>query len=383
MGALFLSFIAPLSSNSNAVPEHLQADMDDMNDTAWVEIRDLAEPDIPDAETPSESRQNDDGGAEPDTGSPSSDSPGGGDGSQNPGPWIENQPAVQEENLCVDGEVVDGECVDLSRRICGVPGPISMPTAEDPSGGLRFAPTFCPPEEDDEPEPEDEPEEEDAPEEEAAESDEPEDSEEEEPPPPPTITTADFLELPFEPAGVSFEPELIGFGYLNRHVNVFADVETQVISQDMLGYEVDIRALPSQFHWDYGDGTTRTTSEPGGPLPEFDSAGFEVNKTDTETITSHAYAETGRFPVTVETVFLGEYRIDGGPWMAIPGSATLASEPGEADIWRISARHVSGPCEDAGAWGCNGPIELEEGDTPPAIFEDQYDGHGNWIGPQG
>ncbi|MFD5822492.1 hypothetical protein [Nesterenkonia xinjiangensis] len=254
-----------------------------------------------------------------------------------------------------------------------------MPTSEDPSGGLNFAPTFCPPDEEDEPE--EESEEPQEPEEQAAESEEAE--AEDAPPPPPTITTSDFLDLPFEPAGVSFEPDLVGFGYLNRHVNIFAEVETQVISQEMLGYDVDIRALPSQFHWDYGDGTTRTTSDPGEPLPEFDSAGFEVNRTDTETITSHAYSETGRFPVTVDTVFLGEYRIDGGPWIAIPGSATLTSEPGEADIWRISSRNVSGPCEDLGSWGCNGPIELDEGDSPPKIFEDQYDDHGNWIGQQG
>ncbi|GAB3186509.1 hypothetical protein [Nesterenkonia suensis] len=355
--------------------------MTENNANVWIEETEPGADEEPGpSEEPIQDEHRDTAAPAPEAPSPP-ESPGGGEGrdSQAPDPSTDAQPASQEENLCVEGEVVNGECVELAQRICGLPGPVSMPTSEDPSGGLNFAPTFCPPEED-EPDPEDEPDVSEAPGDEVAEPEEVE--AEEAPPPPPTITTADFLELPFEPAEVAFEPDLLGFGYLNRHVNIFAEVETQVISEEMLGYDVDIRALPAQFHWDYGDGTTRTTSEPGAQLPEFDSAGFEVDKTDTETVTSHAYAETGRFPVTVDTVFLGEYRIDGGPWIAIPGSATRTSEPGEADIWRISARNVSGPCEDTEAWGCNGPVEVEEGDAPPAIFEDQYDDHGTWIGPQ-
>ncbi|GAA1454234.1 hypothetical protein ACFP47_03665 [Nesterenkonia lacusekhoensis] len=72
--------------------------------------------------------------------------------------------------------------------------------------------------------------------------------------------------------------------------------------------------------------------------------------------------------------------MDGGEWIAIPGQATIASSPGNADIWRMSSRSVGGECESQDAWGCNGPVELEPGDEPPAIFEDQYDESGNWTG---
>lgn len=388
---LSLVSIQPLASFGDSPPEHLDDGIDGDSGIVWVEFGESEQqPDSPRSPAPAqepepprtgengavhEDRSDDAVGPRPDS------SPGDLPPRDSSAPEQVVQPAVQEENLCVDGEIVDGDCVEFSERICGVPGPVSVPTAQDPTGGISFAPSFCP---DEDPEPEEpeepeaaEPEEADA---EPAVSEEP--VEEDAPPPPPVITTADFLELPFEPAVVSFEQDLLGFGYLNRHVNVFADVDTQVISEQMLGYDVDIRALPAQFHWDYGDGTTRSTADPGAALPEYDSAGFEVSKIDTETATSHAYAETGRFPVTVETVFLGEYRIDGGAWIAIPGSATLVSEPGEADIWRTSTRNVSGPCEDTQSWGCSGPVELEEGDSPPEIFADQYDEHGNWLGPQ-
>lgn len=195
-------------------------------------------------------------------------------------------------------------------------------------------------------------------------------------PPPPVITQEDLAQLPIEAGSVSFEPDLLGFGYINRHTNVFAQTEAQTISREMLGYEVDVRATPAEFHWDYGDGSTRTTYDPGGPFADGDAAG----RTDAETITSHVYVETGRFDVRLNTTFIGEYRIDGGPWTAIYGSTTIASSPGQADIWQLSSRNVDTTCARPGPWGCNGPVELEPGQSPPAVFEDQYDAEGRWVG---
>lgn len=204
-----------------------------------------------------------------------------------------------------------------------------------------------------------------------------ESSEEDDTPPPPVITQEDLAQLPIEAGTVSFEPDLLGFGYVTRHTNVFADIQTQTISREMLGYEVDIRAIPAEFHWDYGDGVTRTTYDSGAPLADGDAA----DRTDTETVTSHAYEETGIFQVQLSTTFIGEYRIDGGPWIAIYGSTTIAASPGQADIWRISSRNVDTTCAQPGVWGCNGPVELEPGQSPPTIFEDQYDAEGRWTGP--
>ncbi|MGJ9424942.1 hypothetical protein ACHABX_03740 [Nesterenkonia halotolerans] len=189
-----------------------------------------------------------------------------------------------------------------------------------------------------------------------------------------------FATLPIAGGAVQFEPDLLGFGYKDRHTHMFAEVETQTLSETLLGIPVEIRVQPQTFNWNYGDGTSGVTYDPGEAMPD-NWAGETVVKTNQETPTSHIYTDTGRFPVALTTTFVGEYRVGGGgPWIVIPGSVDVQASPGEADIWRVAARNVSGSCRDASHWGCNGPVTLEPGDTPPKIFADQYDANGNWLG---
>jgi len=188
-----------------------------------------------------------------------------------------------------------------------------------------------------------------------------------------------FATLPISGGSVEFEPDLLGFGYKGRHTHIFAETETQTLNETLLGIPVEIRVHPQTFHWDYGDGSTRTTYDPGEPLPN-DWQGDAVVKTNQETPTSHVYSETGRYPVSLTTTFVGEYRVGGGPWIVIPGSVDVQASPGEADIWRVAARNVSGSCRNTSDWGCDGPVTLEPGDTPPKIFAHLYDENGNWLG---
>lgn len=186
-----------------------------------------------------------------------------------------------------------------------------------------------------------------------------------------------FASLPIQGGTVAFEEELLGFGYVNQHTNVFAEVSTQTFTESLLGIEVEIRAIPVEYRFNYGDGTTRTTSDPGGPATRQTSTGA----LDIETPTSHVYQDTGTYPVSVTTTFIGEYRLPGGAWTPISGSTSVEASPGVADIWRLSHRHVSGACQDANYWGCSGPVELAPGDKPPKIFVDEYDSNGRYIGP--
>lgn len=189
-----------------------------------------------------------------------------------------------------------------------------------------------------------------------------------------------FSSLPIDGGQVRFEPELQGFGYVNRHTNVFVDTQPQVFTATLLGIEVEVRAIPTQYQFDYGDGTVATFNDPGGPISGTPSNNAET-LADTETPTSHAYQETGVYSVDVSTTFGGEYRLPGGEWTAIEGTAQIAASPGQADIWQISHRHVAEGCEDPDHWGCSGPVELEPGDQPPEIFADQYSKSGRYLGP--
>lgn len=190
-----------------------------------------------------------------------------------------------------------------------------------------------------------------------------------------------FSALPIDGGRVSFEPELLGFGYVNRHTNVFVENQAQTFTETLLGIEVEVRAIPTEYRFDYGDGTARTSYDPGGSGTELGTARETEALADTETPTSHVYEETGVYPVGVTTTFVGEYRLPGGAWTPISGSTDVPASPGEADIWRIDHRHVAEECSETGHWGCSGPVELEPGDQPPAVFADQYDEAGHYLGP--
>lgn len=149
------------------------------------------------------------------------------------------------------------------------------------------------------------------------------------------------------------EPEIRsdngGRGIRNAETNFYADAETRTLVTTLNGVEVELRATPVSFHWDYGDGSpTKTTSVAGQSQPEF----------NVPTPTSHVYEDTGQYTVRLTTVYIGEYREAGGEWVLIPGTISLDSAPVTADIWRTITRNVADDCSvDSSAWGCTGPIE--------------------------
>jgi hypothetical protein len=86
----------------------------------------------------------------------------------------------------------------------------------------------------------------------------------------------------------------------------------------LLGQRIVIEATPSSYHWDFGDGTETTTSTPGARYPD-----LEV---------THEYAKKGRYAPSVGTTYTGRYRVNGGPWLEIPGTHTVAGEPVELEV---------------------------------------------------
>lgn len=144
-----------------------------------------------------------------------------------------------------------------------------------------------------------------------------------------------------------------GRGVRNAETNFYADAQTRHLVTTLNGVEVELRATPVSYHWDYGDGTpARITTVAGESQPDF----------DVPTPTSHVFEETGEFTVSLTTVYIGEYREAGGEWVLIPGTLTLDSAPVTADIWKTVTRNVADDCgADATAWGCTGPIESPHG----------------------
>src|SRR5206468_1583314 len=81
---------------------------------------------------------------------------------------------------------------------------------------------------------------------------------------------------------------------------------TQAVT--LLGQRVEIEATPQSWVWHYGDGGSDTTSSPGAAYPD-----LEV---------THTYLDAVQVSPSVDTVYSGRYRINGGGWQAIPDTAT-------------------------------------------------------------
>jgi hypothetical protein len=79
----------------------------------------------------------------------------------------------------------------------------------------------------------------------------------------------------------------------------------------LLGQPVLVEATPQSFTWNYGDGDSSTTEDPGAPYPAKD--------------VTHQYllAHITVRP-SVDVSYAGRFRVGNGPWQVIPGTVTIA-----------------------------------------------------------
>lgn len=110
---------------------------------------------------------------------------------------------------------------------------------------------------------------------------------------------------------------------VNLPTNFFTD-NTSATRQTarLLGQEVLIEAVPATYTWRFGDGASQATASPGTAFPA-----LEI---------THQYADVGTFAPSVDTTYTGRYRLNGGPWIAIPESLTVAGA--SQDLEAIPAR---------------------------------------------
>ncbi len=93
----------------------------------------------------------------------------------------------------------------------------------------------------------------------------------------------------------------------------FTEPEEFRRSITLLGFDVDLIAVPVRYRWLHGDGTSSTTTKPGKPYPS-----TEV----TYRYRQPAEAVSPRVDVTYRV----QYRVDGGAWNTI-NQTLLASGP--------------------------------------------------------
>jgi len=123
----------------------------------------------------------------------------------------------------------------------------------------------------------------------------------------------EWSQLQPAPSVINLQP---GNGWVIATVPTIAmaDDAPRTHSTTLLGASVEIRATPSGYVWDWGDGERTTTTDPGRPYP---------NATVTHTY-PHA---SGGARVALTTTWTGEYRVNGGAWVNFDSTIESAASP--------------------------------------------------------
>lgn len=160
----------------------------------------------------------------------------------------------------------------------------------------------------------------------------------------PIVTAEFFRRLPIAPSRSSVEPAphtLVG-----AETNVYAGPNLQTFTEDIEGHRVTLRAIPTSYTWNYGDGTLLgPLKSPGGALP--------AERIGERTETSHKYTATGDVGVTLTTSYRGEYSFNGTDWIGIDGEASVDSPPVDISVWRSVVNNFADNClENPNGAGC-------------------------------
>ncbi|MHA7225151.1 hypothetical protein [Glutamicibacter soli] len=145
------------------------------------------------------------------------------------------------------------------------------------------------------------------------------------------VSPEQFRSFPIKASKISSDPN--SFSLRNANTHLWASTSEQTFNVAIGSSKVNIKAIPIQWNWSYGDGTTRNLNFPGKPEPN--------HTLHDKTATSHIYEETGKFSVGVTTLYRGEFSVDGGPWQSIPGQAAIPSTPITMDVWRTKKELIA------------------------------------------
>lgn len=143
----------------------------------------------------------------------------------------------------------------------------------------------------------------------------------------PAAATKAFQEMQITPSEVNVQPP-DGWTLVNVDTIAFTERQPRTMSTSLFGIPVEIRAVPSNYSWDFGDGSAPlVTSDPGAPYPAHTVA--------------HAYTMTGEAAISLTTTWHGQFRLAGEPtWYDVAGEATTVSSSGSLEILEARARLV-------------------------------------------
>ena len=133
------------------------------------------------------------------------------------------------------------------------------------------------------------------------------------------VTIADVAR--FLPTTGVLHAEPQGWAVVAVPANFWVDVAPVTVDGTLLDEPAEVRFTPRLYRWNFGDGGSRTTDQPGA---SWAALGQEEL---TETPTSHRYTQRGDRSALVSVVYSAEYRVGAGPWLGVVGAVTGQTPP--------------------------------------------------------
>lgn len=149
---------------------------------------------------------------------------------------------------------------------------------------------------------------------------------------PPIPSESDFATFDIPPSIPHALP--VDWTVIGKSTAFWADASVKEFSAELLGFPLQVRATPIEFHWDFGDGNATSAKSPGREPshPQYGSI-------------THTYSAKGDRTVTLTTVYTGEYNYGSG-WSPIAGTAAVQSDGLSMTVYRYHKYRVEDDCNE-------------------------------------
>jgi hypothetical protein len=154
----------------------------------------------------------------------------------------------------------------------------------------------------------------------------------------PPVTISDVAR--FLPAGTTLAAEPDNVGVAGLPTNFVAAASEHTTSGELFGYPISVRFTPVGYDFDYGDGSTASTTEGGRSWADLDQAQF------TPTPTSHTYSARGEYLASVDVRYTAEIDLGIG-WFPLSGELTAPGPEQEIRIFEAHTALVAYTCEQS------------------------------------
>jgi len=137
---------------------------------------------------------------------------------------------------------------------------------------------------------------------------------------PVVVTSSDVSKVMANGSGITRQPPGAK-ALVSKIVIVYTSGDSQTMETQVGGAPVTIVATPASYTWDWGDGTTTTTKDPGAAYPDH--------------TVFHKYSHTAdNVVISLTTTWSATYSVEGGPAQPISGTLTTTDTANPFDLVR-------------------------------------------------